>query len=72
MQAADNCDSYCKGLEEIGTPAFQRCTSLHAILIPSTAKVFEDLAFSGCSSLMSVVFCKEIEKFMSAELLRDW
>ena len=60
-----------EGLGEIAEAAYFECTSLHEILTPPAVKVIKDSAFGGCSSLTSVVFCDEIEEFMSCEAMRD-
>jgi hypothetical protein len=61
-----------EGLEEIGEAAFGECISLHEIFIPPAVTVIEDSAFQSCSSLTSVVFCDEIEEFVSREAMWDW
>ena len=38
----------------IGTNAFQNCSSLQSITIPSSVTSIEDNAFNGCSSLQSI------------------
>jgi hypothetical protein len=32
----------------------------------------DDKAFNGCTNLTNVVFCDEIEEFVSAESIRGW
>ena len=58
------------GLKKIGQKAFSRCTSLQNLIIPSTVKVIESGAFITCTSLTSVVFCNEIQEFVS--MLNWW
>lgn len=49
-----------------------RCTSLQQIVIPRTVTTIHDEAFKDCSQLTSVVFCNEIQNFLSAESMRGW
>ena len=58
------------GLKKIEQKAFSRCTSLQNLIIPSTVKVIESGAFITCRSLTSVVFCNEIQEFVS--MLNWW
>ena len=58
------------GLKKIGQKAFSRCTSLQNLIIPSTVEVIESGAFITCRSLTSVVFCNEIQEFVS--MLNWW
>ena len=60
------------GLDEIGVLAYKNCTSLERIVIPSSVKTIDKSEFKGCSSLTSVKFCYNIEKFVSCESMRDW
>ena len=50
------------GLQKIGRGAFQQCTSLTMINIPSTLTVIGDVAFSGCTNLRDVVFNEGLKK----------
>ncbi len=52
--------------------AFAECISLHELLVPPAINVIEDSALRGCSSLMRVVFCDEIEEFVTSESMQDW
>jgi hypothetical protein len=58
------------GLKKIEKKAFARCRSLQNLIIPSTVKVIESGAFISCTSLTSVVFCNEIQEFVS--MLNWW
>jgi hypothetical protein len=58
------------GLKKIEQKAFSRCTSLENLIIPSTVEVIESGAFITCRSLTSVVFCNEIQEFVS--MLNWW
>jgi hypothetical protein len=40
--------------------------------VPQAVKVMNDLAFRGCSQLTRVVFCDEIEEFVSRDAMRGW
>ena len=53
------------GLRKIEQKAFARCALLQNLIIPSTVKVIESGAFISCASLTSVVFCNEIQEFVS-------
>jgi hypothetical protein len=55
-----------------GDGAFDGCTSLHEMLIPRSVNMIKDSAFNGCTSLTSVVFCNEIEEFVSSEWIQEW
>jgi hypothetical protein len=59
-------------LEEIGAYAFCCYIWLVRIIIPSAVKRIHHWAFSGCSNLMSVKFCDEIEKFVYYKTMSDW
>ena len=59
------------GLEEIGEHAFFRCTSLQGIVVPPTVKAIKSRAFKK-SRLKRVVFCREIEEFVSCKAMRGW
>jgi hypothetical protein len=60
------------GLEEIRVGAFERCALLECTIIPSAIKEIDDHgAFKGCSNLMNVMFCNEIEKFVSCGAMQD-
>jgi hypothetical protein len=61
-----------EGLEEIGEDAFRDCTSLNAIMIPTSVKAINMMAFNNCSRLTQVQFHEEIEDFVSGESMRDW
>jgi hypothetical protein len=62
-----------KGLEEIGKKAFGRCTLLQRLLIPPTVREIHKKAFFRCTSLTSLVFCNEIQEFVSTkELMQSW
>lgn len=61
-----------EGLQEIGKKAFVRCKSLRRILISPAVTAINEEAIYLCSSLTSVVFCDEIEEFLSAESIREW
>jgi len=50
------------GLEEIGWGAFNRCTSLHAIVIPPSVRVIPLMAFSCRSGLTSVELSDGLEE----------
>jgi len=58
------------GLRKIDQKAFARCALLQNLIIPSTVKVIESGAFISCTSLTSVVFCNEIQEFVS--MLNWW
>ena len=60
------------GLMKIGKKAFGRCKSLRRIVIPPNVTVIHETAFHRCSNLASVVFCDEIEEFVSIKSIRDW
>ncbi len=60
------------GLEESGVEAFKECISLERIIIPSAVKMIDDTAFKGCTNLTRVVFCDEIERFLSCKAMRGW
>ena len=59
------------GLEEIGKWAFFG-TSLVRIVIPPAVKMVDAKAFENCSDLTTITFCKDIEEFVSGELMRGW
>ena len=62
-----------EGLEGTEALAFGECVStLQKISIPSTVKTIHHLAFWGSSSLTNILFCDEIEHFVSRELMREW
>ena len=52
---------FCEGLLEIGPYAFQRCTSLKQITIPSTVAVIRDMAFEKCCQLEKVELCEGLQ-----------
>ncbi len=52
----------CEGLERIGDWAFESCTSLTSIRIPSTVKVIGDHAFLDCEQLVNVELCEGLER----------
>jgi hypothetical protein len=51
-----------EGVEEIGSHAFESCTSLTRIIIPGTVKRIEDYAFSSCSKLRYVILNDGVQK----------
>ena len=59
-------------LRIIGKEAFGGCTSLQRIVIPRAVTSIDDKAFDGSSNLTHVVFCDEVEEFVSGEAMRDW
>lgn len=61
-----------KGLREIGKKVFGRCRSLRRKVIPPDVIVIHDEAFYRCSNLTSVVFCDDIEQFVSTESIWEW
>jgi len=60
------------GLEVIGAQAFQGCTSLLHIEIPSAGRAIDKTAFKRCSDLTTVRFCNDIEEFVSGESMWHW
>ena len=46
-----------EGLKAIGTAAFNLCTNIVGISIPSTVELIDDYAFFGCSNLVTITFC---------------
>ena len=67
-----------EGLETIGDGAFCDCISMQHITIPSTVKEIQlevgvnSCLFSGCTSLVKVDFCTEIQELMSGLSSSDW
>ena len=59
------------GLGEIGKEAFNQCALLERTIIPPAVKVIDDSAFKD-SSLTNVVFCDEIDEFVSCDAMRGW
>ena len=47
---------------EIGTSAFQNCTSLTKVTIPSSVVSIGTYAFNGCTSLREIVFAEGLER----------
>jgi hypothetical protein len=60
------------GLEEIGEMAFYGCASLQRIVIPQSVTAIHEEAFGNCFDLASVVFCDEIEEFVSCDSIGGW
>ncbi len=52
----------CKGLEPIDDGAFDCCTSLESINIPSSIKVISGGEFCDCRQLMNVELCQGLER----------
>ena len=50
------------GLQTIGVAAFERCTKLESIILPSTVTEIDNWAFHGCSSLKEVVLNEGLKK----------
>jgi hypothetical protein len=50
------------GLQKIGAQAFDNCTSLSSIKLPSTVTEIGSCAFSGCCNLREVVFHDGLQK----------
>ncbi len=61
-----------EGLQKIGKKAFWECASLQSITIPCAVTKIHKKAFHRCTSLTSVVFCDEIEEFVTADSMREW
>ena len=61
-----------EGLQKIGDGAFEDCTFLLSVIIPSTVKYIGVNAFENCTSLFAVIFCAEIEEFVSLASLQSW
>ncbi len=62
----------CKGLERIGSSAFEGCSSLEQITIPSTVTFIDTSAFEGCSGLVSIAFCEEMEQLVNEVTFPEW
>ncbi len=60
-----------EGLEEIRHDEFLQCRSFQRIVIPSTVTVIHVGAFNGCINITNVLFCDEIQVFVTAESMRD-
>ena len=72
MHADDNCESG-EALEEIGKKAFGRCIMLQCLVIPSSVTAIHKNVFFLCTSLTSMVYCNEIQEFVSAqESMQNW
>lgn len=71
-------DHLNKGLETIERGAFYDCISMLHITIPSTVKEIQlevemnSRLFHGCTSLVKVDFCTEIQELMSGLSSSDW
>ncbi len=61
-----------EGLEQIDEMAFQGCTSLEQIIVPSTVKVITVTVFEDCDSLEAIEFCNEMEQFVNEASLPWW
>jgi hypothetical protein len=61
-----------EGLEKIGKKAFGECTSLQRLVIPPAVTKIHKKSFFNCSNLTNVIFCDEIEEFLTAESMREW
>jgi hypothetical protein len=62
----------CEGLEIIDSEAFEDCSSLERIIIPSTVNFIAGDAFEGCERLVAIEFCEEIEQFVNEASLHWW
>ena len=51
----------CEGLSEIGGRAFQQCSALKRIKIPSTVTVIRDKSFLWCHKLEEVELCEGLQ-----------
>ena len=61
-----------EGLKKIDAEAFAGCLSLEQILIPSTVTKIHPATFKDCEGLEAIVFCDEIEAFLSRSPIRVW
>ena len=54
VDSFDEFGTYFTSVTEIGVDAFQDCSNMQSITLPSSLTYIPDYAFSGCSSLVSV------------------
>ena len=54
--------TFCERLEEIGGAAVSGCTSLKALVMPSTVRLIGDNAFGDCTHLTRAKLCEGVEK----------
>ena len=59
-------------MECIGYSAFNGCTSLTNIVIPSTVNQIGGSAFDGCNNLVAIEFCEQIGQFLDEVPLPWW
>ncbi|MDE7392691.1 MAG: leucine-rich repeat domain-containing protein, partial [Treponemataceae bacterium] len=58
------------GVTEIGSYAFNECTSIASVTIPDTVTVISDAAFKDCASLTSVIIPSSVKKISYCSFYR--